>query len=154
MAIMSAKLNIIFIEVPRTGSTSFRESLLQVDPEAKPILERHSTAFEVKQFMYDTLWNKLDSIAFVRNPKDWMDSVNAFPLIARIVENRTPYDWLVDDKGKLIVKHVYRTEDMNQIFKELNWPSIHTNRNDNKRIREPHIQDFGQFSRELKHYGN
>lgn len=158
MAIISHKLKLIFIEVPKTGSTSFRESLKEVDTKYEE-LPRHIKARDLKPLIDANVWDKYNKIGFVRFPEDWITSVKGMGnhFMRRLGEN-TPYDWFTDEKGNLIIDSIYRTEDLNEIFTANNMPikelNIAVRRTDDYRVGPTFDVSKLDYTRENKHYDN
>lgn len=161
MASISHKLKLIYIEVPKTGTTSFRQALKTVDPDLEMISHRHSNAIETKKALNDDkIWDKYTKIGFIRHPDDWITSLLNFPMIYTVVvKDRTPYDWFLDENGVIAIDNVYRTEDMDQIMADMGLPVLRLNvrnfdRSDfirNMIYIPPDVTDV-KFSRELAHY--
>jgi hypothetical protein len=156
MAIISPKLNILFIEVPCTESTSLRTAIKYVDSSAYNVSPRYGTAKEIRNKLDPKLWDSLEKIGFIRHPEDWLKSISSTIIMSKITKGRTPMDWFIDDKGEIIIDKIYKTEDMNN-FMTVNKLPVQKLNESNKlislvgtkhRIKMPEMN----LSRELEFY--
>jgi len=169
----SKKYNLLYIASPKTGTESIHEALENLDPsgEQKKIkishleitgtdldqgIIGHARARELKKALGDGNYNKLHTIAFVRNPysklvssyffnktnllshafhikghkNNLKRSINYFltTLFAKVFPFKTwallyPYrsniSYLTDYDGSIIVKHIGRTEHLNEDFQNI-----------------------------------
>lgn len=169
----SNKYNILFIASPKTGTVSIHEALEKLDPagERRKILIAnkeitskdldqgiigHARARELKKAIGDDEYDKLNTIAFVRNPysklvssyffnktnsllkafhlkgesKKLKRSINyffstvfakvlPFKIWALLYPYRSNISYLTDYDGSLIVKHIGRTEYLNEDFQNI-----------------------------------
>lgn len=93
--VYSKKLNLFFIAVPKTGTTSVENELLKLDPNAetsrltledriihgrdmKNGILGHARAKEIRNVMGKNLFNSLNTFAFIRNPYDKLISAYFF----------------------------------------------------------------------------
>ena len=77
--IISDKYKVIFIRVPKTGSTSFETLFKQIDPNCissnnEKIPYGHHSASQLKKMIGEEKWNTYFKIAFIRNPINWFMS--------------------------------------------------------------------------------
>jgi hypothetical protein len=162
MAVVSHSKRLIFIAVPKTGSTSVMNALNDGSMECR---HRHERAREAR-VRWAKVWDAYEKIGFVREPKAWADSYFRFvsdhnrPIAApdRFLKwTPTPYDWLIDDDGQVIVDNIYRTEDLGAVLTRYGLSPRH----DNSRMNGGITLDLGgledrfnaKFHRELAHYG-
>lgn len=178
---------VLFIKVPATGGGSFWISMqrnfenIEIIPP-KSIFEMDKfignenlfTARQVRAYVDEEIWNTYEKIAFVRHPVRWLNSIYykangmshygirndmPFPYYVKAVRY-TPYDWLVDNDGKVIVDTIYRTEDLDTVvFPRFNLRPYHYNvrfRPEKKRDIVPTEDDMKiirkKFAREYQHY--
>lgn len=120
------KLSLIYIRVPKTGSTSFVKSLKRVGSSMK--VSPHSTAID-SRIWCEKEWKTHKKIGFVRYPFDWVQSYfktglagrkDGQELFERYIYRMqvTPMDWLCDEDGELMVDKVYRMEDMKEVCEQ------------------------------------
>ena len=166
----SKKYNLLFIASPKTGTVSIHEALENLDPSGerrkikignKEVTSKdldqgiigHARARELKKALGEDNYNKLHTIAFIRNPYSKLvssyffnktnslslafhfkgkknklkRSINyflttlfakllSFKIWALLYPYRSNLSYLTDYDGTLIVKHIGRTEYLNEDF--------------------------------------
>ncbi len=134
MTYVSISRGIAFVHVPRNGGSSVR-SILRSDDVPEP-MSPHRRAKDVIEVIGRVEWDRLESIAVVRDPETWLRSVwryaratpvhalhrwalvNDFSNFVRgyadHVESewRSQTAWLVDDCDRIAVRHVLRFESL------------------------------------------
>lgn len=148
MAAVCPSRKLLFIDVPKTGSTSVRHSLSAYPTHE--VTTAHTNATDVREAVGEEVWGSYFKFGFVRHPIEWVrsylywtkdydDHKAAFdstkipgpeteiPVLTGHFRNweQTPLDWLTDKQGNLIVDKVYRTEDMDEAMKELGLVAYH-----------------------------
>lgn len=136
MAILIHPLKLLYIRVPKTGSTSFVGALDNLKPEH--IGSVHGNMVEARHLLERTgRWSEIAEytcVGFIRHPYDWVRSCFAhwrqapttFPEVkgAKSLHGfvhrfmRTPLSWLCDAAGKLVCE-CWKTEDMSEIMPRL-----------------------------------
>jgi len=83
----------------------------------------HPPAIQIKEKLKDK-WKNIESFGCIRNPWRWFVSVweskhwhdgeyeNFYDFV--INKKQTPVDWLIDENKNIIVKHVFKTENINE----------------------------------------
>ena len=152
-----------------------------------PLLQNHTHAFIAKHVIGDEIWKEIQTFTIVRNPYDWCSSLwhycreNETPdvthdtflgfldslelnLQANIYNRKINHksflqtDYLLDEDGKILVKHVLPFEDREKIIRQframgINYsPEIHINKSKNsdykmsdserKRVEKIFAKDF------------
>jgi len=152
-----------------------------------PLLQNHTHAFIAKHVIGDEIWKEIQTFTLVRNPYDWCSSLWHYcreketpdvthdtflqfldslelNLQANIYNRKINHksflqtDYLLDEDGKILVKHVLPFEDREKIIRQframgINYsPEIHTNKSKNsdytisdferKRVEEIFAKDF------------
>lgn len=147
MAILIHKLRLLYIRVPKTGSTSFVNGLDDQEPEH--IGDVHGGVVEAEHLLRGRHeWLSYRRVGFIRNPYEWVQSAYAhwrispdsFPTVQAASGlyqfvwrlPSTPITWLCDADGKLMCE-VWRTEDMTTICARLGIREFRKN----GRLREP-----------------
>tara|TARA_B110001450_G_scaffold114012_1_gene107775 strand:- start:591 stop:1271 length:681 start_codon:yes stop_codon:yes gene_type:complete len=169
----SKKYNLLYIASPKTGTVSIHEALENFDPsgERRKIkighleitstdldqgIIGHARARELKKALGDDNYNKLHTIAFIRNPYSrlvsgyFFNKTNSFSLAfqqkgkknkikrsinyfltilfakvlpfkiwALLYPYRSNISYLTDYDGSIIVKHIGRTEHLNEDFQSI-----------------------------------
>jgi hypothetical protein len=178
MPVLCPSRKLLFIDVPKTGSTSVRKSL-SVYPTHEASPTPHANATDVREAVGEEVWSTYFKFGFVRNPVDWVrsylywtkdydDHKAAFdptkipgaeaeiPVLTGHFRNweQTPLDWLTDKEGKLIVDKVYRTEDMDAAMKELGLIAYHEHDTPDDFSPEMPSMEFitNRFKREYEYY--
>lgn len=153
------ELRLIFVRVPKTGSTSFLTSLKNAHHTYRQVGAGHGTALEARSLIGPGIWNTYTRIGFIRHPRFWIASYKKFlantePWREFIANMPTPYDWLADHKGDLLVNSVYRTEDMAKVTKAYGLQECHVNASNDLVTPPPDCDDLiaVKFARELSHY--
>ncbi len=139
-------LKLIYMRVPKTGSTSFLNSMKDAGHEyvfrGKHEHEEHNTAAESKKFFTSDEWNSCLKIGFLRHPYDWAVSAwqsniatvhttaQAGEPSESLIEfvnnhNKTPIDWFDSESGF----HVMLLEDLPIILEGYGGKPLHLNRN-------------------------
>lgn len=111
--IISDKYKLIFIRVPKTGSTSIETLLKQLDPSCISSEENyppygHEKASELKEMVGKEKWDTYFKVGFLRDPIEWFKSqfcdILQFHYI-RVLNNlenpRKNFSILLDDNCKL-----------------------------------------------------
>lgn len=166
----STKYNLLFIASPKTGTVSVHEALEKLDPEGErrkiALGDRevtaldmhygvigHARAWELKQAIGAPAYDKMETIAFIRDPYAklvssyffnrsgvlskafeikggkrrtirmvnrfltmFIPKILPFQLWALLYPMKTNLDYVADRKGNRIVKHLGRTEFLDQDF--------------------------------------
>ena len=81
--IISNKYKFIYIAIPKTGSTSIKKFLVEVDPncvesDSKIYPYGHYTASQIKSMISPTIWKTYFKFTFIRNPFEWYKSYYSF----------------------------------------------------------------------------
>lgn len=96
-----------FLDVPRTGSTSIKTILgrelgypfgkngLQTNGRmcsnySSALLRDHSPAWWIKKVIGESCWKQLETFSIIRNPYDWICSINAYSNRERTKSNLAP----------------------------------------------------------------
>jgi hypothetical protein len=102
----------------------------EIDKITEPRHYRAIRARECRAVKKD-MWDNSEKIGFIRHPYDWswsiynkglimasMIGVDNFGTYTHFLETLhiTPYDWLTDESGNIIVDKVYRTEDLSEVL--------------------------------------
>ena len=134
---------------------------------------KHFTIEQIKMCIPEKHWEEYKKIGFVREPYDWAKSIyrkngtkgsigidNSDDFLDFVIKlEKTPYFWLTDRNGKVLVDTIYRTEDIEDIFKKYQLSPVHLN----KSPRPNHLAELTseieailkeKFAREYKHYEN
>lgn len=158
MAKVCHERKLIFVRVPRTGSTSFLTSLKNSGGRYSNIGEGHGTAHEARSLAPD-LWKTYTTIGFIRDPWNWAASYKTLFCADQhwseyLEMTMTPYDWLTDSDGLVIVDHIFRTEDMADVVKHFGLEPCHVNASkENDQVPVEYAEIMNQkFRRELLHY--
>lgn len=131
---------LVFVRVPKTGSSSAFDTLIQRYPDFKRERSGHTV---YRNFTPDqeARCDGFRRIGFVRHPLKWLTSMwslylrggawmhwgaDVMPEAGQLKKPQeflralkaTPMDWLVDRDGNLAMDTVYRTEDMAAFCKE------------------------------------
>lgn len=140
----------------------------QLHPDV--ILSQHCTAKQAKILVKPEIWDSYEKIAFVREPFAWakslyrktglkegvgIDDTGTFLEFLEKLE-KTPLFWMTDQKGKMLIDTVYRTEDLEQICMKFGIKYLQLNRTKSAREvkRTPEVDEILQkkFWREYKYY--
>lgn len=185
MAMLFKDLNLLYIIVPGTGSNSFHSGMrnkykmtnikIPANHPCRDINrithEAHFTAEQIRMVLGEKEWNSYDKIGFIRHPYDWINSLynkggvevlgmdNTLPYSEFVADmNLTPYSWLTDEYGNVIVDKIFRTEDLDDgLFQKFGIPPNHINKSSKPKN---HLTDDDikivreKFYREFKHYAN
>jgi len=187
------EINLLFIKVPGTGTSSFFHQL-NTKYKFKPVDDppvyddiwkmndikagSHFTAIQIRKILSPDIWETYEKVAFIRNPYDWLNSIYnkpqgekhygiktegkkgkmSFGEFIRYVP-KTPYFWITDSDGEVMIDTIYRTEDLDQIvFPKYGVLPTHLNTGfaSPKKKRKFTQEDIGvikkKFHRELEHY--
>ena len=146
-------LKLIYIRVPKTGSSSFihcmaskhkiEKVFLEDSPFSKfpPITQTqgHFSAQSTREVIDRKVWDSYEKIGFIRNPYPWIcsfynqpntdemfreDNRKPFP---EFIENLklTPFSWFVDEDGKMLIDTVYRLEDIKEVLDGYGCETVH-----------------------------
>ena len=166
-------LKLIQIVVPRTGSNSFRASLMgkykaKWVHTKKPLryvwemdtigMYGHFSAKQAKVLIDDDIWKSYEKVGFVRHPYDWIKSVNNINGLKQVLGERldtslsefvhefkkTIYDWFTDEDGNLIIDTIYRTEDLDQIFEKYGVSNTYINQ-----TQKPKNEEFTEKDKKI-----
>lgn len=162
-------LGFIYIRVPRTGSTSFVSSF----KGGEMVGRMHGTVYEDRPYCPDDVWKRYKKIAFVRHPEKWVADQflthrTGHALISQFKSTKpdldefikgiplTPYDWMIDSAGSLMVDEILRTEDLSEIFTQHKVNDVHLNKTKNRKLEFNSVNMASmhkKFYREYRHYG-
>ena len=134
---------------------------------------RHFTIEQAKMCIPEKHWEEYKKIGFVREPYDWAKSIyrkngtkgslgvdndgDFLDFVTKL--QKTPYFWLTDRNDKVLVDTIYKTEDIEEIFKKYHLSPKHLA----KSPRPNHLAELTseikailkeKFAREYKHYEN
>jgi len=146
-------LKLIYIRVPKTGSSSFIECMskkhkveevfLKDSPFSKfpPITQTqgHFSAQSAREVIDPEIWDSYEKIGFIRNPYGWVASFYNQPNtdgmflednrkpFGEFIENLklTPFSWFEDDKGEILIDNVYRMEDLSSVMDKYGCETVH-----------------------------
>jgi len=97
----------------------------------------HWTARQVRMLLDREIWNTYEKIGFIRNPVDWTNSIYRKTGIKNAIGEdntgtysefleklgKTPYYWLTNEYGDVIVDKIYRTEDLDsEVYQHYGLP--------------------------------
>ena len=170
-------LKMIYIRIPKTGSTSFIHSMknaghhYQFAGHKKGAYSEHFTAVQAQEFIDPVVWSTYEKFAFIRHPYDWVrslyftkltrmylgeDTKRPFPeFIQNLRKETTMYRWLTNKYGGMEIDTVYRLEDIDEIMKKFGCRIVHKNQTADNNIEltqeDKYIIDVN-FWREMEHY--
>lgn len=137
------------------------------------ILDYHFTAEQARIVIADdSIWNGYEKIAFVREPYAWTRSIwrklgateyavgiDCTGTYLEFLEKleKTPYFWFTDSTGKVLVDNIYRTEDLEEVFRKYDLPYRHSNKTPQSQPETERTSEVDgilrkKFWREYKHY--
>lgn len=173
MAVFYHASKVLFIAVPKTGSSSFQKSLRNKNSTYCRRQNHHSTALQTRNGKHEE-WETYETVAFIRNPFKWAPSSyysDAYKTIERHQKllcssfedylerlNKTPIQWVVDNDGEVIVDKLYRTEDMADVCEGYGFPLYHDNQTLKLQEKEIEYTPYQKsliekkFARELEYY--
>ena len=146
-------LKIIYIRVPKTGSSSFIHCMaskhkmetvfLKDSPFSKfpPITQTqgHFSAASTREVIDPKVWNSYEKIGFIRHPYPWVASFYNQPNTDEMFreDNRKPFPEFLenlrltsfssftDSEGKMLIDKVYRLEDFSSIMDKYGCETTH-----------------------------
>ena len=155
LMLVSHRLRIVFVHIPKNGGHSIRAAIRSFDPGSREVGQWHWGATACKLFApHDYEW-----FASVRNPWDRMVSAWAFTTGRRVGFDefmdshlRPPYrnpqtDWLRDTEGKRLVYTVCRYETLAKDFAHV-CPRAHPLTRLNQSEHEPYQHYYTSKTRE------
>lgn len=132
MAVLCRERKWIFIDIPRTGSTSVRASMAYGGYKLEEILTPHTNAVDVQEAVGGEVWNSYFKFGFTRDLETWMPSYKfwlgdgSLKVTGQFFNwEQFPMDWFLDEEKNLIINKVYRLEEMGAAMKELGMPVFH-----------------------------
>ena len=173
--LISEKLKIIFVHVPKTGGMSVTNALYRASDDVHRLGQIHLPAF----YRHPSIkWGDYTSFAFVRNP--WDRAVSAYLYSAKTLgtfeeflhwhDYRNGHSWPLfkpqtrwvnDDKGRCFVSKVGRFERLQEDFAAFcptASPLPHLNSTEHKHYREfytPQTRDWvaAKFADDIAQFG-
>lgn len=148
-------LKLIYIRVPKTGSSSFFEcmcrkhkvKIVRLKPDQPPLSQfppytetlGHFGAMTARTLINPKIWNSYEKIGFIRNPFSWVKSFYNQPnthemfgednrkLFKQFIENLelTPFSWFTDTNGEMLIDTVYRLEDISSVLDKYGCETVH-----------------------------
>ncbi len=135
-------LKLIYIRVPKTGSSSFfvsmsrthKVELVQIGARSLyppfTTTQGHYGAEMTRTLIDPEIWDSYEKIGFIRHPYPWVVSFYNQPNTDEMFreDNRkplgefiwnlklTPFSWCTDSDGEMLIDTVYRMEDLSTVM--------------------------------------
>ena len=164
------------VQALKVGQTESVEQVTQDKEHAAQFMhpdmhtKKHLTAEQAKYLIDEDIWNEYTKFGFVRKPFEWSRCIYRKGNINHVLGidpgpsflefmrklNKSPYSWLTNRSGEVLVDRIYRTEDLAYVGQEFDITMPWRNRTNNSKPAKctQEIEQIIQakFKRELKHY--